>query len=153
MQEVPAPDTTIGPLHSVESGDPAALLLHSWLGAGREARVSLPGRDRVIARLKTVTGRPEDVDAGRRIFEEVALPCAQAQEGFRGGWFLVDRESGVTITLTLWDHEQAWRAARECLRRRVEDEPARRAELERINAGDVTFGGFEIAAGSGPPSA
>ena len=52
----------------------------------------------------------------------------RGQPGFRGAYFLVDRDKGEVIGVTLWDNEQQLRAVEQVLGRddpQVADDPGR----------------------------
>jgi heme-degrading monooxygenase HmoA len=65
----------------------------------------------MYARLSTYSGEPieEQID----LAAGSTLPIAQLQEmaGFCGVYFLADRASGKTLTLTLWEDEAAMHAS------------------------------------------
>lgn len=74
------------------------------------------------ARVTTVSGSPESVDAGIEDFRANVVPFAR-EEG-RGAILLVDRTAGEALAITLWDDEQALRASEE------------RADAVRANAAE-----------------
>ncbi len=63
------------------------------------------------ARVTTVSGSPDSVDAGIESFRTNVLPFAR-EEG-QGAILLVDRERGEAIAITLWEDEQALRRSEE----------------------------------------
>ena len=63
------------------------------------------------ARVTTVSGSADNVDAGIENFRTNVVPFTQ-EEG-KGAILLVDRESGGAIAITLWEDEQALRASEE----------------------------------------
>jgi len=65
----------------------------------------------MFARVSTFQGSPERVDEGIKIAEEQALPAAKALEGFKGMLMLVDRDTGNSIAVTLWESEEAMNAS------------------------------------------
>jgi hypothetical protein len=65
------------------------------------------------ARVSTLKGSPEQIDAGtRRAIEEI-LPRARALEGFAGVISLGDRATGTTKLATLWTSAEALTASTE----------------------------------------
>lgn len=102
----------------------------------------------MIVRLKRVFGRPEDIDSGRRFFEEVVLPCCQTVAGFQCAWFLGDVGSGRTVTISAWDSEAAYLEACRELHRSVTGDPAKAATHDRISEGETHFEGYELLARS-----
>jgi quinol monooxygenase YgiN len=64
------------------------------------------------ARVTSLSGSPDDVDAGITNFRENVVPFTR-EEGGRGALLLVDRSSGSAVAITLWEDEQALRASEE----------------------------------------
>jgi len=64
------------------------------------------------ARLTSLSGSPDEVDAGIADFREKVVPFTHEQGG-KGGILLVDRQSGKAIAITLWEDEQALHASEE----------------------------------------
>jgi len=48
-------------------------------------------------------GRQEEVD---RLFNEVIVPAAKKQKGFRGGMLLTDPGTGKATSVALWETEE-----------------------------------------------
>ncbi len=69
------------------------------------------------ARVSTIRVGSQNIDAAIRQFEEVTLPQARNIPGFLGARMLVDREGGVSRTLTYWDSEGALTASAETANR------------------------------------
>jgi hypothetical protein len=66
-------------------------------------------------------------------------------DGFHAGYFLVDRESGRTVTLTLWNDLGALEEGRQNLADRLEADDEAAAIVSRINSQGVRFDTFELA--------
>jgi hypothetical protein len=64
------------------------------------------------ARVTSLSGAPDEVDAGIADFREKVVPFTH-ERGGKGGILLVDRETGAAIAITLWEDEQALRASEE----------------------------------------
>jgi quinol monooxygenase YgiN len=64
------------------------------------------------ARVTSLSGSPDEVDAGIAVFREKVVPFTHEQGG-KGGILLVDRQTGEAIAITLWEDEQALRASEE----------------------------------------
>jgi hypothetical protein len=76
------------------------------------------------ARVSTIVGSPNQVDAGISDFQEKVVPWVK-EHGGRGGILLIDRASGKAIALTLWSDEENMRQSEEAAnehRRRVSEE-------------------------------
>jgi hypothetical protein len=104
----------------------------------------------VIFRLKTVEGVPEDVELGIGLFRDVVSGCCTAVDGFRAGYFLVDRERGRTVTLTLWDDRESLAEGVENLVNRLQVDEDAAATVSRVNSHGVRFDTFELAHEIGP---
>jgi heme-degrading monooxygenase HmoA len=57
------------------------------------------------ARVSTYQGPPENIDEDLRYSKEALLPQARKLAGFGGVYALADRETGRTMSITLWDSE------------------------------------------------
>jgi hypothetical protein len=62
------------------------------------------------ARVTSLSGSPDEVDAGIADFKEKVVPFTQEQGG-KGGMLLVDRQTGRALAITLWEDEQALSAS------------------------------------------
>jgi heme-degrading monooxygenase HmoA len=65
----------------------------------------------MYARVTTLSGSPDNADAGTANFRDNVVPYAKS-EG-RGAILLLDRQSGKAIAITLWEDEEAMRASEE----------------------------------------
>ena len=71
----------------------------------------------MFARVSAYRGDPAQIDKGLDHARENILPRVQQIEGFEGVYYLVDRESGKALTITLWESEEAMRASEEAANR------------------------------------
>lgn len=99
----------------------------------------------MIVRLKTVTGLPEHVDLGISLFRDTVAGCCVDVVGFRAGWFLVDRDSGRTVTLTMWDDRDALAEALGNLADRIASDEHVAETVRRVNANGMRTDTFEVA--------
>lgn len=99
----------------------------------------------VIFRMKTVAGMPDDVDLGTHLFRDVVSRCCLEVGGFLAGYFLVDRRSGRTVTLSLWSDDDALGEGLRNLHERMQADERAAAIAARINARGVRFDTFELA--------
>jgi hypothetical protein len=67
----------------------------------------------MFARVITNEGKPEQLEAVLRYFRESIQPVAGKAAGFKGAYFLVDRKSGKTLGMALWDTEAHLQASAE----------------------------------------
>jgi hypothetical protein len=65
----------------------------------------------MLARVITSEGKPEQLEAVLRYFRENVGPTARKMTGFKGAYFLVDRRSGKTLGMALWDTEEHLQAS------------------------------------------
>lgn len=63
------------------------------------------------ARVSTYEGPPENIDEDVRYSEEELLPQVRQLAGFGGVYTLADRQTGRTMSITLWDSEEDMRAS------------------------------------------
>jgi heme-degrading monooxygenase HmoA len=67
----------------------------------------------VFARVSTFTGTTDEVDEAIRQVRENVLPRVEQLDGYMGAYFLVDRQNGKSLSVTLWESEEAMRASEE----------------------------------------
>jgi heme-degrading monooxygenase HmoA len=84
----------------------------------------------VFARVSRFKGDPGGVDQMRAYVEEHVVPAARQLEGFRGLLALGDRGSGASLSVTLWETEEAMRASE--------------AAADEMRKGAAAAGGEEI---------
>jgi heme-degrading monooxygenase HmoA len=63
----------------------------------------------MVARVTTSQRSP--ADEAKQFIEDYAIPSLRELDGFRGAFFLADREKDVGISITLWEDEAAARAS------------------------------------------
>lgn len=88
----------------------------------------------VFARVSTFQGPPDQTAEGIRVAREQILPVARLHDGFEGIYILFDRETGKSITITLWESEEDMRAS---------EEAANRARSESAESAGETVVGVE----------
>jgi heme-degrading monooxygenase HmoA len=67
----------------------------------------------VYARVSTYTGTAEDFDRGQERVESELLPRIKGIRGYKGVLSLVDRTTGESLSITLWDTEDAMHESRD----------------------------------------
>jgi heme-degrading monooxygenase HmoA len=96
------------------------------------------GGSNVFARVTTYQGDPRKIDEGLNHARENILPRIQQIHGFEGVYYLVDRESGKALTITLWESEEAMRASEEEANRlRSESAESASAAVEDVERYEV----------------
>lgn len=100
----------------------------------------------MYARVTRIKGDPAVADRGADWFAESALPALREQPGFAGALDLLDRESGLNMTITLWETEEA-RDASETFASAMRDEgsSAFDAEIIGVERYEVTTSVLEAA--------
>ena len=93
----------------------------------------------MYARVSTYQGPPDQIDEGVCCAQENIVPRVGEVDGFEGVYFLVDRQSGKALSITLWESEEAMRAS---------EEEANRLRSESAEAGGQDVMGvvrYEVA--------
>lgn len=67
----------------------------------------------VHARVSRFTGSPDQVEEAIRVTKEQITPAAKQIAGYKGVLYLVDREAGNAMAVTLWESEEAMKASEE----------------------------------------
>ena len=67
----------------------------------------------MFARVSTFQGPPDQTAEGIRLAREQILPAARLMDGFKGIYLLFDRESGKSLSVTLWETEADMQASEE----------------------------------------
>lgn len=65
----------------------------------------------MFARVTTVQGSPNRMDEGICYFQEQVVPTVEALDGFQGAYLMINRKSGKTVRITLWETEEAQQAS------------------------------------------
>jgi heme-degrading monooxygenase HmoA len=67
----------------------------------------------VFARVSTYTGTSDELDEAIRQVRENTLPKLMQLDGYKGAYFLVDRQNGKSLSVTLWESEEAMSTSEE----------------------------------------
>src|SRR2546428_12796341 len=62
------------------------------------------------ARVTKFEGSPDQLDAAIKLVKETIVPAAKKLQGFKGGYWLVDRASRKGVSGTLFESEAALKA-------------------------------------------
>jgi heme-degrading monooxygenase HmoA len=71
----------------------------------------------MFARVSTYEGSSDHTAKGLRVAQEQILPAAKLMDGFKGIYLLYNRESGKSLSVTLWETEVDMRANEEAANR------------------------------------
>ena len=94
----------------------------------------------MFARVSTYQGDPGQIDQGLDYARESILPKVKQVDGFEGVYYLVDRESGKALSMTLWESEQTMRASEEEANRlRTESAESASATVESVQRYEVAI--------------
>ncbi len=61
----------------------------------------------MFARIVTTQGKPEKMEEGIRAYREMVLPELKKRKGFKQGYLLINRQTGKSIGISMWESEQA----------------------------------------------
>jgi heme-degrading monooxygenase HmoA len=75
----------------------------------------------MFARVSTISGSPEGIANLETQLRENVVPAARQLPGFKGVLSLADRSSGKTLTVTLWESEQAMKDSEEAANKLRQD--------------------------------
>ncbi len=67
----------------------------------------------MFARVSTYTGTSDELDEAIRQVRENTLPKLKQLDGYKGAYFLVDRQNGKSLSVTLWESEEAMSTSEE----------------------------------------
>jgi heme-degrading monooxygenase HmoA len=65
----------------------------------------------MYARVSTYAGTAETFDRGFEKVKSALMPHIQEVPGYRGAMSLIDRSTGKSLSITLWDSEESLRAS------------------------------------------
>jgi heme-degrading monooxygenase HmoA len=94
----------------------------------------------MFARVSTIRGPSDRIDEAARAYREQAIPFVRQLSGFKGAYWLANRQSGTVLGVTLWESEEAMRASE------AEIEPRRAAAAEALGATVESVEAYEILA-------
>lgn len=92
------------------------------------------------ARVSTYEGPPDGIDDAVDYANREVVPKLRQTDGFQGLYALADRASGKTMSITLWDSEEALRASEEAANRMRQDSTdAARGQIANVERFEVTM--------------
>jgi heme-degrading monooxygenase HmoA len=65
----------------------------------------------MYARVVDLRVRPGDAKEMARVYRDEVVPAAKRQEGFKGAMLLTDPQTGIALSITLWEGEDEREAA------------------------------------------
>ena len=94
----------------------------------------------MFARVATIQGSPGRIDEAARAYQEHAVPFLRQLSGFKGAYWLTNRQTGKTLGVALWESEEAMRASE------IEIEPRRREAAQAMGATIESIDEYEVIA-------
>jgi heme-degrading monooxygenase HmoA len=92
----------------------------------------------MFARVSEITGPIDQLDRGIAGFRDQVVPAVRGMNGFVRAYLLVDRASGKTLAISVWETEEAMRASEEAAGR------LRAAVTEGMDDTSAALGHFEV---------
>ena len=65
----------------------------------------------MFARVTRFEGEPEQLDAAIKLVNETIAPAAKRLQGFKTGYWLIDRATGNGLSVTMFENEAALHAS------------------------------------------
>ncbi len=93
----------------------------------------------MFARVSTLQGDPKESEKAIQTAEEQVVPKIRELKGCKGFYYLVDRSSGKSLGITLWESKQDLDASVQAANQ------IRSATAEKAGASIVSVEQFEIA--------
>jgi heme-degrading monooxygenase HmoA len=97
----------------------------------------------MYARKSTTKGSPAQVDKAKQVMETQAIPRVKEIPGFKGGYWLIDRETGEGITFTFFETEDHLKKSAETANQ------IRSSAVREIDAEVISVDEFEVALDTG----
>ncbi|MFC1979191.1 hypothetical protein ACFLVP_04310 [Chloroflexota bacterium] len=60
----------------------------------------------MFARVTEIEIIKDEIDEAIRVYKEEVIPLRHLRKGSRGGYLLVDRETGKSIAITFWESRE-----------------------------------------------
>jgi len=92
----------------------------------------------MFARVTVVQGSPDKIEQGIDSFNGQVLPAVKGVAGYRAAFLLVDRKTGKSIGITLWESEDARRRGGEAV------DAARAATIKAMGGSVPPIEEFEV---------
>ena len=92
----------------------------------------------MFAHVSTLTGPPDRVDEAARSLQEQAIPFIRQLSGFKGAYWLADRQTGKVLAVELWESEEAMRTSGAMVeQRRAQSVHTRGATVQSVEQYEV----------------
>lgn len=94
----------------------------------------------MFARLTIIQGKPEMVSKAEETVQSAVIPAAQRIPGFKGGYWLIDRETGKAATVTFFSSRE------ELEESEAEADRIRTEAMKKIGATVISVEEYEVLA-------
>ena len=94
----------------------------------------------MFARVTTLQGSPDRIDEAARGLQERAVPFVRQLSGFKGAYWLANRQTGKALAVGLWESEDAMRASE------AQIEQSRRESAQAVGATIQSVEEYEVIA-------
>lgn len=105
----------------------------------------------MFARVNTFQGSPENAERGLQVARETVIPAVRSIPGNVGVINLVDRATGKSIGITLWESEAALRESEQAATgvrgRAAGDSDSQIVSVERYEVADLVLETEQVAGG------
>jgi heme-degrading monooxygenase HmoA len=61
--------------------------------------------ENMFARITKIKIKIDKIDEGSKLFEKSVIPMFKSQKGYKGAYYMADRDKGECICISLWDKE------------------------------------------------
>ena len=92
----------------------------------------------MYARLGAGQNQPGNIDDATRRIREIVVPVLKQQKGFKNLYILVDRETGKTYSISLWESEADLKAFVEGV------QPELQAKMREAGSTQLDWKNFEV---------
>ncbi len=93
----------------------------------------------MFARVSELTAPVDQVEQAIDGFKQQVVPAVRGMNGFSRAYLLVDRSSGKSLAITVWESEEAMRASEDAATQ------LRSSVVADVSASDVAVSRYEVA--------
>jgi hypothetical protein len=114
-----------------------------------EVVISEGSEDANVARVSTLEGDPTKIDDATKDAKQEILPRLRQLSGFKGAMGMVDRKTGRTLLISLWESAETMRASEEQAETfRKESADVERGRVLSVDRYEVMFAKLPAAVGT-----
>ena len=99
----------------------------------------------MYARMSTYAGTAEDFYRGLEKVKSALIPRVQEMPGYKGALSLIDRSTGKSVSITLWDSQEALHASRQPTKQ-MRSEAAAMSPVEILSVEEYELALADLAA-------